>query len=93
MPSRLGGSGAGMSAASGGGSPGGPGLPDGNSGPWAVGAPATGQSTASGSGHGGAGPVAVLAASLLITLIVLRIRRTNPLLPRSAWLSALEVPG
>jgi hypothetical protein len=93
MPSGLSGSGAGMSGASGGGSPGWPALPYGNPGPWAVGGPAAGQGAASGSGHGGAGPVAVLAASLLITVIVLRIRRTNPLRPRSAWLSALEVPG
>jgi hypothetical protein len=34
-----------------------------------------------------------LAASLLIIVGVLRLRRTNPLRPRSAWLSALEVPG
>jgi hypothetical protein len=37
--------------------------------------------------------VTVLAASLLLTIVVLRVRRTNSLRPRSAWLSALEVPG
>jgi hypothetical protein len=83
----------GMSAGAGGGSPGWPGLPYGNPGPLAVGGTAAGQSAASGSGHGGSGPVAALAASLLITIVVLRIRRTKPLRPRSAWLSAFEVPG
>src|SRR5581483_3741623 len=93
VPSGLSGPGTGMSAATGGSAPGWPGLPDGNSGPWAVNGPATGQSAASGSGHGGAGPVAVLAAAPLITVLVLRNRRANPVWPRSAWLSAFEVPG
>jgi hypothetical protein len=88
------GSGAAMSAGPGGGSPSWPSLPYGNPAPWVTGAQAAGQGAVGGSGHGGGtGPAAVLAASLLITIGVLRLRRTNKLRPRSAWLSALEVPG
>ena len=83
-----------MSAGGGGGPPSWPSLPYGNPVPWVTGGQVAGQGAIGGSGHGGgAGPAAVLAASLLIIVGVLRLRRTNPLRPRSAWLSALEVPG
>jgi hypothetical protein len=90
----LPGTGATMSAGAGGGSPSWPSLPYGNPVPWVTNGQAAGQGALGGSGHGGGtGLAAILAASLLIGVGVLRLRRTNPLRPRSAWLSALEVPG
>src|SRR5262249_9952966 len=90
----LTGTGVTMSAGPGGGSPSSPLLPYGNPVPWVAGGQAAGQGSAGSSGHGGGtGLVAVLAGSPLITVAVLRLRRTAPLRPRSAWLSALEVPG
>jgi hypothetical protein len=94
MPAGLSGTGATMSAGAGGGSPSWPSLPYGNAAPWVTGGQAAGQGAAGGSGYGGGtGLVAVLAAAQPPTIGVLRLRRTNPLRPRSAWLSALEVPG
>jgi hypothetical protein len=84
-----------ISSGAGGGFPSSPGLPYANRGPWTAGGPSAEQGMATGTaGHGGGtGVVAVLAALLLITLGVLRLRRSTPLGPRSAWVSALEVPG
>jgi hypothetical protein len=62
--------------------------------PWVAGGQAAGEGLASGSGHGGGTGIAgVLAAVLLIVTGVLWLRRTAPVRPRSAWLSAFEVPG
>jgi len=92
LPGGLAGVGGSISAA--GGSAPWPAQPYGNPVPWAAGGQTAGQGMASGSGHGGGtGMAAVLAASLLIITGVLRLRRRVPLGPRSAWLSALEVPG